>query len=330
MDNKGSKALIGAFVLGALFLGATIAVIWGSGKFFTEKEIFVLFFDSSIKGLDIGAPVLFKGVKIGNVQKIDIKAAEENGTIIFWIPVYIEIDNDKMNMLKEATPSLGSKKDSGEARLKLLISQGLRGQLRLQSIVTGKLYIALDFFRGKPAKFVGKEQKYLEIPTVPTPFEEASDTALKIFEEIRSLPIKELLAQLNQMIKSLNALLARPDTEAAIVNINSVLKDISTLVKNIDKKLGPMERTFTKTIRHSEKELALTLQEMRATLQQANEAIQTLKGSFGEGSLLQMQILKTLEEISKAARNLRLLADYLERHPEAIIKGKSKDREISR
>ncbi len=323
MAAKSSKVFIGAFVLGALALGASVAIIWGSGKFFSEKEMFVLFFESSIKGLDVGAPVTLKGVKIGAVKDIDIEAAEENGGITFWIPVYIEIDQDKITKLRKSTPGFGIDDKGKEARLKMLVRQGLRGQLRLQSIVTGKLYVALDFFKGKPARFAGRVEGVPEIPTVPTPFEEASDMAFKIFDEIRQLPIKELLVQLTNMITSLNTLLERPDTEETLVNINSVLQDVSKLVRNIDSRLVPLENILTETVKKSGEEIEITLRDVRRTLSIANEAILTFKSGVGEDSVLQAQLLRTLDEISKAARNLRLLADYLERHPEALIKGKS-------
>jgi len=323
MTAKSSKALIGAFVLGAMALLAAVIVIWGSGKFFSEKELFVLFFESSIKGLDVGAPVTLKGVKIGSVKAIDIEAAEEDGGITFWIPVYIEIDQEKIAKLRKSTPGFGTDDQGKEARLKMLVKQGLRGQLRLQSIVTGKLYVALDFFKGKPAKFVGRVTDIPEIPTVPTPFEEASDMAFKIFDEIRQLPIKELLAQLTSMISSLNKLIERPDTEETLVNINTVLEDISKLVRNVDSRLVPLEDVLTDTIKKSGKEIEITLKDVRKTLNSANEAIYVLKNSVSEDSLLYTQLLRTLDEISKAARNLRLLADYLERHPDALIKGKS-------
>ncbi len=328
MRSEVKKAFIGAFVLGAAVLGAAVVVIWGSGRFLSEKEVFVLFFESSIKGLDVGAPVMFKGVKIGNVKAIDIEAAEEDGGISFWIPVLIEIDHDKISKLRESTPRFGTDEKGVTARLRMLIDQGLRGQLRLQSIVTGKLYIALDFFHGKPAKFVAREKDYLEIPTIPTPFEEISDTALKIFDEIRSLPIKELLSQLTNMITSMNTLLARPDTEKALVNVSSLMQDISTLVKNIDNHIRPLEGTLTRSIKNAEREFVSTLREMRNTLNGAEKAMGKLQEGFGEGSLLHSQLIKTLDEISKAARNLRLLADYLERHPEALLKGKGRAKEL--
>ena len=150
MSKPASKTLIGVFVLGALALAVIALVIFGSGKFFERRITYVMYFDGSVKGLNIGSPVVFRGVKIGSVKDIELKADAKDFKV--FIPVYVQVEPQKVTVIKGA-PGQGQ-------YIEELIKKGLRAQLEMQSIVTGQLMINVDFFPDKPARFVGLDPKY--------------------------------------------------------------------------------------------------------------------------------------------------------------------------
>ena len=137
MSKAASKTLIGAFVIGAIALAVIAVIIFGSGKFFTKRPVYVMFFEGSVKGLNEGSQVNFRGVKIGSVKDIELKFDAKD--LAFLIPVYVEIDPTKVTGFKG---TIGREEAWEE-----LIQKGLRAQLELQSVLTGQLMINVTSFQ---------------------------------------------------------------------------------------------------------------------------------------------------------------------------------------
>src|SRR4030042_6178663 len=173
MSIKANKTMIGLFVVGALVLLIIAIVVFGSGTLFKRTNKFVLYFDGSVKGLSIGAPVTFRGVSIGTVKDISLIYDSKVGTIM--LPVIVENEQGRI----EGAPSFG---ESGGD--KKMIELGLRGKLEVQSFLTGKLMISFDFYPDKPAQLRGIPKQYPELPTLPT--------SPDIFALMKEMPIKEI------------------------------------------------------------------------------------------------------------------------------------------
>ncbi|WKZ18131.1 MAG: MlaD family protein [Candidatus Jettenia sp. CY-1] len=275
MSKPANKTLIGAFVIGAIALLVIAVLIFGSGKILKKTFHAVVFFEGSIKGLHEGAPVIFKGVKVGSVTDICVFYDAANDSL--RIPVIIELEPEKI----ERTDVVARQP---EKNLELLIERGLRAQLQMQSMVTGQLMIALDLFPDKPARYVGFTKEYLEIPTVPTSFEDLRKT-------IQDLPVKEIIKQLN-------------------LTLNATRK----LIQRIDKKIDPLISNVSKTSEITQD----TLVGMQAALKQTEKTL----AIFSEDSPMVYEMNKMIRELSAAARSMRSLSEYLEQHPDSIIKGK--------
>jgi paraquat-inducible protein B len=300
MSKQASKTLIGAFVLGALGLVVAGVVVFGSGKFFRKVEKGVMFFEGSVKGLQVGAPVEFRGVQIGHVTNIVIKFNAKDLTLL--IPVYVEIYPQKIVPMGGGSYS--------HQYLQALIEKGLRAQLELQSFVTGQLLVNVDFHPGTPIRFVGLDKDYSEIPTIPSGLEQLT----KRFEE---LPLTEIAGRLNEALAGINKLLNSRDLQASIGSLNQLLKNADALVKNLNTEVGHIA---SEQIASSVKE---TLLDAQGTLKETRKAVENINGIAAQNANLGYELDRTLEQISELSRSIRVLADYLERHPEVLIRGKS-------
>jgi paraquat-inducible protein B len=311
MAKQANKTLIGAFVVGAVVLALAGIMIFSSGKFFTEKNKYVLYFDGSVRGLDIGAPVSFKGVRIGSVTDIKLYVANEQFDL--KIPIFIEIEPDRITdsptfkeerrgqTLKEYRKEM---KETGKI-MKLLIDRGLRAQLNAQSLVTGKLLIQLDFYPDSPAKLVGLESDFQEIPTIPSALDQ-------IFKTIEELPLKEIVDKLKLTLDGIERLINAPELKETIVTLNDTLKEIKNLAHNVDGELGSLTAGIKETLDTS-----------ATALEKAGETLETLQGTVSDAApVVGYELSEALKELTTAARSLKTLTDYLQQHPESLLRGK--------
>ena len=345
MSKQASKTVIGIFVVGAIALVVIAIVVLGSGKFFKTTFRAVCYFEGSVGGLNIGAPVVFRGVKIGTVTYVLLRG--DPSTWTFTIPVYIEIEPDKV------TVSGPRPKKAGE-NLKILIDQGLRATLESQSFVTGQMQVGLDLHPDKPAKFVAEDKTVPEIPTIPTPLQEFA-------KKIQNLPIDEIFEKLRSTLDSIDKVASSPEIPEAIRSVNLALGDIRKLVKNVDGQVEPLASNLNETLKDVRglvqtadakvTELTAnldgavtdvrglvknvdnrigpltasiegTLKSVNDTLIVAQNAMEKIEGTVGEDATMVYELNQTLQEMQTLARSIRVLVDHLERRPESLIRGK--------
>ena len=179
MSKQANTTAIGAFVVGAIVLVLAGIITFGGGKFFKETKRFVLFFEGSMQGLNKGAPVALRGVRVGSV--IEIKVLMDSRDVSPYIPVFIEIEPDRLTEMRGVHLDKFAEEHKGLSLLDFLVEKGLRAQLDIQSFVTGQLFVNMDFFPNKPARFVNIDTGYTEIPTVPSslrdPLQNGRETA---------------------------------------------------------------------------------------------------------------------------------------------------------
>jgi paraquat-inducible protein B len=328
MSTKVSKAAIGAFVLGAIALLVAGVLVFGAGKFFTTEHKYITYFDGSVKGLNVGSPVTFRGVKVGAVTDISIIANPAKREL--KIPVIFTLEPEKFKGTKEAFQRDPRTIENAVAEL------GLRTQLQMQSFVTGQLVVALDFFPDKPAQFVGLNKEYPEIPSIPTPLEQLQKT-------LADLPLKEIVNNLNATLKQIDRLVSDIDAKKTTQTIEAAIRDVQTLVHHVNEKIDPVVDNLTETsvaargaFSQAEKTLALkegvpgeiaaslkeTLAKSSASFDQLRAALLTYEKLAERNADIGYSVSKTLTELDSTSRSVRSLADYLERHPESLIKGK--------
>jgi paraquat-inducible protein B len=329
MSKQANKTVIGIFVVGAIALVVVAVLILGSGKFFKQTLKAVCYFEGSVGGLNIGAPVVFRGVKIGSVTDVILRF--ETTKLSFVIPVYIEIEPDKFAVVGVRPSQLGQ-------NLKTLIDRGLRASLEMQSIVTGQMQVGLDFQPDKPAKFAEFriDTTTPEIPTIPTPMQELA-------KKIQKLPIDEIFEKLSSTLSKIDKLVGSPEIVEAIRSVNLALGDVRKLVQNVDNRVGPLASSIEGTVNdygklardasnkidtlslglsETIKEIQKAVSSIEKTLGEAQLTLAQARQTLSEDSTLSYEIAETLDELQKGARSIRLLADDLKRRPESAIWGK--------
>jgi paraquat-inducible protein B len=302
MSKKANPTIIGVFVIGALILVVVGALMFGSGKLFSEKRPYVLFFDEPINGLSVGAPVRFRGVTIGSVT--DIKLRFDNNDMSMDIPIFIETEPDRIHTKDPAKENKILAKQRHKENMEKLIKQGLRAQLQTDSLVTGKLFIEVDMHPDKPLRLLGAIQGYQEIPTILSGMEQLTKT-------LKELPLEELVEKTMSAVEGIDKLVNSPDLTASISAMRLALEGFGKMAKNVDGQVDPIAESFRNTAKSASE-----------TLEQVTLALEEIRNLTGKNSPIYYEVNQAFEDLSETARSISILADYIQRHPESLIRGK--------
>jgi paraquat-inducible protein B len=265
----------------------------------TEKKTrYLLFFSGSVRGLTIGAPVEFHGIKIGEVLDLELEYHTELGD--FLIPVLIEIESGRMTIVG---PELDD--NASEAAVDQLVVQGLRGQLKSGSLITGQLYVDLDFHPDAPAAEIDRSGRYPVLPTVPAPLEAITASVRNILGEIERLPLEEIASDLRDAVRGIKRVVDSEALIQAIEALNETLQETRRFTAGLNQETAPALNT---------------------ALRQSETTLASADNLFSPESALYRELKKLLRELSAAARSIRVMTDYLERHPDALIYGKGRRR----
>lgn len=263
------------------------------------SEKFTLVFRESVRGLAVGAPVDLRGVTVGEVTKIDV--ALDSSRAGFSVPVEIQFYPE--HLLSQAHRDSGKFAPSGsrETRRLLddLVAHGFRAQIKSGSLLTGQLYVALDFVPGARKAQIDWNSTPPRFPTVPGSMEKLQKNLIEIVQKIEKLPLEKLAGDAGQSLHSLD----------------ETLKSADQLLKNMDRSLVPEAKAVLTETKTTLEDVRKTLSEARNTLGGANQVLST-------DAPVQVDLRDTLREVSRAAQSLRVLGDYLEQHPESLIRGK--------
>lgn len=313
MGRKANPAIIGAFVLGAIALAVIGVLVFGSGQLFKRTTDYVLYFPGSVNGLSVGASVKFKGVDVGTVTNIQLVLAPEQKHNELTIPVYVQIDPSKITI--DGHPMDASQ----PAVFQQMIRRGLRAQLQSQSLVTGILFIQIDFFKDTPEKYVlPQPSDPAEIPTIQTTLEQAQSAAREIITELRNIKLGPMVQQASDALTAINTLVTAPALQSTIdalpgtvQRVNRAVASAQRLVDAADGRVGPLATRFDDTLLSAER--ALT---------SVRDTIGTAQTLIAPGSPLDHDLRGTLRDVATAAQAMSRLADLLERNPSALLFGK--------
>jgi paraquat-inducible protein B len=236
MSIRANSAVIGAFVVGAVALLLVALLVWGGTGVFRTKLDYVLFFDSGVTGLTKGSPVMGRGVKIGEVTDIQIRW----GTPL--VAVYIALEPQAVKGTTEAGPR--------RAIERLVREEGLRAQLRMQSFVTGVLYVALEFRPDTPLLLRGVDAGVPELPTIPTDIEVWTAKLERFAEKIEKIPLEQIGQSAAETLDGVKKIVQSRETQELVRNANAAIGDARTLVRRVDAQIDPLIGQLKGTLAH--------------------------------------------------------------------------------
>ena len=319
MSEKPQAAAIGAFIVGALVIAvATLLYITGTGLGADRNKV-VMVFDGSVKGLNLGAPVALRGVQIGQVTDIKIILDAETIDVIMLVEAEITPGN---------VQTVGG--DTEADYTDDLIARGLRAQLNTQSLLTGLLYIQLDFHADKPIQLADIESDYTQIPTIPTDLE-------RITREIEQIDIAKIAENLETIAEGLSEFVGSEsfqqipqDVQAALRSVQDLGTQISVQLESSGPQLDMLLAEATATMSTANRELPeitaaakRSLVKLEEALAEVAQAADELEGLVSADSPTTYQLNEALKELAAASRSIKLLTRSLEEQPEALIKGRS-------
>ena len=332
MSRKANPTLIGTFVLGALALAVVAMLLLAGGNWFGERRQHVLYFEGAAQGLQVGAPVVFLGVKVGTVKQIQLGLDEQSRR--FLVPVMIEVQPQVVRTRGGENVDLRDR-----TTVRQLVERGLRGRLRLQSLLTGQLYVDLDFHPDKPATFAALDPDLSEIPTIRTAVQELAS-------KLDGFPMDKFLADVAAISGAVNKLMSAQATQELPQRLDATLRHLQSLAARLDAQGGPILNDVRSNLAEMHKallaaqaalakldtaadrvaDLARSDSRLVASMTQASEelakAASAVRRLTEQESPTTQHLNAALKEIARAADALRLLAETLEQQPDAIWRGK--------
>ena len=323
MAKRSNPKLIGAFVVGAIALTVVGLLAFGGGQYFKPKVRGVLYFEGSLSGLEVGSPVTFRGIKIGQVTNIIIHYDVNKQQLL--IPVYAEIEPERVEIV------------SGERstkNLKALIDRGLRAQLQVQSLVTGQVSVDLDFHPETPVRLVGADTSVPEVPTVPSSMDVLRASITSLINKINQLPLDQISSEILSTVR---------DSDQTVKEARQAIADARTLLQSVNAQVAPISNSVIgtsdqanktlvdaqKLIESADADLPKLVSAALAVMNKAGTALDqadaTLRGAqriLKPDSPVYVEITQTLQDLRATAASIRAFAEYIQRNPNALLTGK--------
>src|SRR5919106_1306513 len=237
--------------------------------------------------------LLAGGIAFGSVTDVRLEIDPAQDTV--RIPVTLAIEPQRLGIGRDP----GDAQPDGQpyALMAGLVERGLRAQLKSGNLLTGELLVDLDFHPKSPPATLDRSGAYPEIPAVPAQLEALTASVTAVLNKLAALPLPELVDDLQQTVAGINALVNSPETKQTVAVLNQAAIRLEALIGTLDQEMGPL-------------------------LSQAQSTLASADGLVGANAPLRYDLNALLKELTGAARSIRVFADYLERHPDALIRGK--------
>ncbi|MBL0086943.1 MAG: MCE family protein [Ideonella sp.] len=341
MKRQANPLRVGLFALvGLAVLAAGLVVVGGGMLFASRAEQAVLYFKGSIYGLRVGAPVVFRGVRIGNVSSIDVEpdARSPGG---FNVPVVVRIDSAQFGAAQ-------GPRNAEAPSLKALVQQGLRAQLQTQSLLTGQLYVELDMDGQARVPSALAGSTFLGLPEIP-----AAAAPLSIQTQLQALNLQQLVKDVSGAAAAARQLLGGPEARHTLEDLARLSASLARISATLDQRLGPLADGVQATVRETRSAVAslgaaaertgsavdrvgaaagrvdallapdsALLGSLKQASDELGRSAATLRQALGEDSALMQNTEGAMQELRRSARSVRNLVDVLERNPEALLRGR--------
>ena len=354
MSRRASPKLIGAFIIGAMALAAGGVLVLARGILFERTVPVVMFFDGDVNGLHVGAPIAFRGVKVGQVTRINIQVGTGGEIAVYG------------RFARRQIPG-----SDPERTLQGFVQEGLRAQLAEESLVTGQLYVSLNLLPGTSVKRFGFDTATFEIPTTPSELQMITRRGRNLLSKLESLDLSKLVDTVAAAAEGITEGVRSPQVVEALRSVTLFFVDADNLARQAGPILASLKetsdslRTTSDTSRQAVVDTARRVraladsltrtsdsaqrlllegqqllqdvnakvdplaasvvnmsEEVRAASEKAQETLKGVSGALAEESPLGQQMREAIRELTGASRSLRVLAGFLEEHPEAAVWGR--------
>jgi paraquat-inducible protein B len=316
MSRKANPTVIGVFIVLGLALAVASVLVFSSSRIFARTKEYILYFDATLTGLDPGAAVRFRGVNIGFVKEVLIhlnQSAEDTS-----LPVVIVLNEDRLRERGDGSFNLAN-----DAQLEASIKRGLRGKLEAQSLLTGLLYVELEFLPdAPPPRYHQLKPLYQEIPTAPpgvqifrVDFAEITQklNALltKLDTSLSELQVREINRGLTNVIASIQATASSPEFTNTLASARQAFDEFRQISTKLRSRVDGLADAADET-----------LTESRDTVVELRHGVQDLRDMLAPQAPFRQEVQAALEQLSEAGRALGEFAEFLKRHPNALLSGK--------
>ncbi|HKF62139.1 MAG TPA: MlaD family protein [Dongiaceae bacterium] len=272
---------------------------------YTHKAPYLVYFLGSVAGLQVGAPVQLRGITVGQVTDVHMELNPKDLTL--HVPVTIELETERIQMEGGSSTS-----DQSGVILEALVKHGLRAQLQSASLLTGQLMVSLDFFPNAPPAEINRKGRYPELPSVPSDMQGLMRSVNALLAKLADLPLDKVMANADETLKGAAKLMNGPELSQAVKSLNDALLSVKSLTRNLNVDLGPLLAAL--------KGAAAAGQ---TALDQATLTLASADKTLGANSQFKRDLDNLMSQLKDAARSIRVLTDYLEQHPEALLQGKT-------
>jgi paraquat-inducible protein B len=259
-----------------------------------------LFFPDSLRGVRVGTPVELRGINVGHVSHLQLEYDPRKDTI--RIPVTIEIDPDRI-----VIPARMEQQNPAEETRQIfdrLVAEGLRARIASDNLLLGQPIIDLDFVPDAPPARLIQADASPQLPTIGgDDMQELASSARRFLDKMSSLPLNELVREIRNTVTHVDNLISSPETKHSLQELEQTLGNAQRLTRDAQVQIGPL----------------------LGSLKSAADQLKTTIAILGHDPRSSNDLLHTLTELKDAARSVRVLADYLERHPESLIRGKPQE-----
>ncbi len=270
---------------------------------FTEKVRFVMFFEDSVRGLTVGAPVEFKGIKVGSVIGVRLEYEERTGA--FRIPVVVELEPERI--LDRGERMKKAPRDAFQS----LVKRGLRARLQTGSLLTGQLFIDLDMQPKTPIRLVGAGRTEPELPTVMGNLEQMTTQMKGIVDKLDKVDIVAIGSELQSTLKGTAAIANSPNLDKTIADLAASLSSLRGILRKVDDRVEPITAN-----------LEQALAAARDALEKSKATMAAVEGVLSPESPMHDNAARLAQELSSTAKSLRSLVEMLERSPQSLLFGR--------
>lgn len=315
MSESRKPFWIGLFLLAGILLLTVALLLLGRDNWLGQHRDYVVYFTGALDGLDVGADVTYRGVKVGQVHEVSLEWDDQSHDVV--MPVVLRI-NPQVK-LSEAGAGF-------DHVVEQLIERGLRAQLQTPSLLTGKAIVALDLFPGRPGySRIEADGGLPVIPSVSSRGDRAARVLGDLVDTLGEMPLREIVESLRVSLAGIERLVGSPELQQGLQHLGSTLDNLDRLSATLDQQLPGLLASgeqSSKALQGTLHELRNTARASQRTLEDIGRLSRELEQSLGPQSEAQYRLLRSLDELARASKAMQRTLEGIDQQPQSLIFGK--------